>query len=91
MPPLARHCRARELGCVSVYEEVPVILPNGRSQKVGILKAEHQQNIKDAADLADQLKVDLEKNDCYVLSMATLKSTDDIERRPSEFVGLRHN
>lgn len=60
-----------------------VVLPNGKPQKDEILKAEHQQNLKDAAELADlaeQLKIDLEKNDRYVLSMATLKKTDDIEK-----------
>jgi hypothetical protein len=64
-------------------EEEDVILPSGKSQKEEILKAEHRQNLKDAAELAelaDQLKIDLEKNDRYVLSMATLKKTDDIEK-----------
>jgi hypothetical protein len=64
-------------------QEDDVILPNGKPQKDEILKAEHQQNLKDAAELADlaeQLKIDLEKNDRYVLSMATLKKTDDIEK-----------
>jgi len=63
-------------------EEDPT-LPNGKSQKDEILKAEHQQNLKDAADLAalvEQLRADLEKNDRYVLSMSTLKKTDDIEK-----------
>jgi hypothetical protein len=77
------------------YEEVPVILPNGKSQRDEILKAEHQQNIKDAADLAalaEQLKIDLEKNDRYVLSMATLKKTDDIEKLAKRIrARLRHN
>lgn len=60
-----------------------VVLPNGKLQKDEILKAEFQQNLKDAAELADlaeQLKIDLEKNDRFVLSMSTLKKTDDIER-----------
>ena len=64
-------------------EEEDVILPSGKSQKEEILKAEHQQNLKDAAELADlaeQLKIELEKNDRYILSMATLKRTDDIEK-----------
>src|ERR1035437_7227759 len=55
-------------------DEEDVILPNGKSQKEEILKAEHQQNLKDAAELADlaeQLKMELEKNDRYILSMAT--------------------
>src|SRR5450432_33171 len=58
-------------------------MPDGKSQKEEILKAEHQQNLKDAAELADlaeQLKADLEKNDRYILSMATLKKTDEIEK-----------
>ena len=58
-------------------------LPNGKSQRDEILKAEHVQNMKDASDLADlaqQLKLDLEKNDRYVVSMTTLKKTDDIEK-----------
>lgn len=64
-------------------DEPDVRMPDGKSQKEEILKAEHQQNLKDAAELADlaeQLKADLEKNDRYILSMATLKKTDDIEK-----------
>jgi hypothetical protein len=76
-------------------EEEDVILPNGKSQREEILKAEHQQNIKDAADLAElaeQLKIDLEKNDRYVLSIATLKKTDDIEKLAKRIrARLRHN
>ena len=76
-------------------EEEDVVLPNGKSQKEEILKAEHQQNIKDAADLAElaeQLKIDLEKNDRYVVSMATLKKTDDIEKLAKRIrARLRHN
>jgi hypothetical protein len=76
-------------------DEEDVILPNGKSQKDEILKAEHQQNLKDAADLADlaeQLKIDLEKNDRYILSMATLKKTDDIEKLVKRIrARLRHN
>ena len=72
-----------------------VFLPNGKSQKEEILKAEHRQNIKDAADLAElaeQLKIDLEKNDRYVLSLTTLKKTDDIEKLVKRIrARLRHN
>jgi len=58
-------------------------LPSGKSQRDEILKAEHEQNLKDAAqlvDLAQQLQQDLEKNDRFVLSLSTLKKTDDIEK-----------
>jgi hypothetical protein len=72
-----------------------VRLPNGKSQRDEILKAEHEQNLKDAAqliDLAEQLKQDLEKNDRYVLSLATLKKTDDIEKLVKKIRGrLRRN
>ena len=76
-------------------EQEDVILPNGKLQKDEILKAEHRQNLKDAAELAElaeQLKIDLEKNDRYILSMATLKKTDDIEKLAKRIrVRLRHN
>ena len=58
-------------------------LPNGKSQRDAILKAEHEQNLKDAAqlvDLSQQLQQDLEKNDTFVFSISTLKKTDDIEK-----------
>jgi hypothetical protein len=64
-------------------DETNVRLPNGKVQRDEILKAEHEQNLKDAArlaDLAEQLKQDLEKNDRYVLSISTLKKTDEIEK-----------
>jgi hypothetical protein len=64
-------------------DDEEVILPSGKSQKDEVLRAEYKQNIKDAADLADlaqQLKLDLEKNDRYVVSMGTIKKTDDIEK-----------
>ena len=63
--------------------QTDVRLPNGKVQRDEILKADHEQNLKDAAqlaDLAEQLKQDLEKNDRYVLSISTLKKTDEIEK-----------
>jgi len=69
-------------------------LPNGKDQKEAILKMDYQQNLKDASDLIDlaqQLKADLEKNDRYVVSMATIKKTDDIEKLAKKIRGrLRH-
>jgi hypothetical protein len=58
-------------------------LPNGKMQRDEILKAEYEQNVKDAAklaDLAQELKDELEKNDRFVLSLTTLKKTDEIEK-----------
>ena len=69
-------------------------LPNGKLQRDEILKAEQEQNLKDAAqlvELAEQLKEDLEKNEHYVLSLSTLKKTDDIEKLVKKIrARLRH-
>ena len=71
-----------------------VQLPNGKSQRAEILKAEREQNIKEAAqivDLAKDLQQELEKNESYVLSMASLKKTDEIEKLAKRIRGrLRH-
>lgn len=75
-------------------EEQDTKLPNGKSQRDEILKNEHEQNIKDAAllvEMAEELKADLEKNDTFVLSMGTLKKTDDIEKLVKKIrARLRH-
>jgi len=43
-------------------------------------------------ELAEQLKEELEKNDRYVLSLSTLKKTDDIEKLVHRLRSrLRHN
>jgi hypothetical protein len=58
-------------------------LPNGKLQRDEILKADFQKSLDDARELsklADELKLDLEKNDRYVLSIASLKKTEDIEK-----------
>jgi hypothetical protein len=58
-------------------------LPNGKSQQDEILKADHEKDLKDAAqliDLAEQLKQELEKNDRRVLSVSSLKKTEEIEK-----------
>ncbi|MBV9772081.1 MAG: hypothetical protein JOZ32_21090 [Bryobacterales bacterium] len=57
-------------------------LPNGRLQREEILKTDYRKTLEDAralSKLADELKADLEKNDYNVLSVATLKKTDDID------------
>jgi hypothetical protein len=58
-------------------------LPNGKLQQDEILKAEYQKTLEDArslAKMAGELKTDLEKGDYNVLSIATLKKTDEIDR-----------
>ncbi len=58
-------------------------LPNGKMQRDEILKADYEQNVKDAAELTRQagdFQLDLEKSDRYVLSLALLKKLDEIEK-----------
>src|SRR5579862_2422912 len=58
-------------------------LPNGKLQRDEILKADLQKSLEDARELArlsDELKLDLEKNDHNVLSIAILKKTEEIEK-----------
>jgi hypothetical protein len=70
-------------------------LPNGKLQRDEILKSEHEQNVKDAAKLAElveELRQDIEKNDQNVLSISTLKKTDDIEKLAKKIRSrLRHS
>jgi hypothetical protein len=72
-----------------------VKLPSGKSQRDEILKSERDKNLKDAAelvDLAQQLQQDIEKNDVFVFSLATLKKTDDIEKLVKKIrARMRHN
>jgi cell division septation protein DedD len=58
-------------------------LPNGKSQREEILKADHQKSLEDAGklmELTEELKIELEKNDRHVLAVGTLKKLDDIEK-----------
>jgi hypothetical protein len=75
--------------------EGDVKLPSGKSQRDEILKAERERNIKDAtrlAELSQELKEELEKNDRFVLSISTLRKTDEIEKLARKIRSrLRHN
>lgn len=60
-----------------------VRLPSGKLQRDEIAKAEHAANLKDAsklADLAQDLKESIEKDDRYVLSLTTMKKAEEIEK-----------
>ena len=64
-------------------EPLDTKLPNGKSQREEILKADHERSLKDAAELiklSEDLKIELEKNDRHVLSVASLKKLEDIEK-----------
>ncbi len=58
-------------------------LPNGKLQRDEILKAEYEQNLKDArelTELARKFELDLEKSDRFVLSLTLLKKLDEMEK-----------
>jgi hypothetical protein len=58
-------------------------LPNGQLQSDAILKAEYQQNVKDARELtalSKSIELDFDKNDQNVLSVGLLKKLDDVEK-----------
>jgi len=64
-------------------EDAPVRLPNGKLQSEEILKDDYRKNLKDAQeliDLAESLKMSLEKNAQNVLSLTDIKKTEEIEK-----------
>ena len=64
-------------------KESPTRMPNGKLQQDEILKADHEKSVKDAAqliELAESLKAELEKDDTHVLSISSLKKTEEIEK-----------
>ncbi|HEU0123265.1 MAG TPA: hypothetical protein VFQ91_22240 [Bryobacteraceae bacterium] len=57
--------------------------PDGRNRTELILKADHEASLKDIdamKKLVEEVKIDMEKNDRHVLSVATLKKLEDIEK-----------
>jgi hypothetical protein len=72
----------------------PNRLPNGKLQRDEILKADYQQNLKDARELIDLSKsfeLDLEKSDRFVLSLGLLKKLDEMEKITKRIRGrMRH-
>ena len=64
-------------------EPTPTTLPGGRNQTEEILKAEHKKSLEDAAQLvrlSRQLRAELEKNDRYIVSVGSIKKTEEIEK-----------
>lgn len=58
-------------------------LPNGKSQRDEMLKSEFEKSLSDAGDLlrlAGDLKADLEKAGSFVVPVAAIRKTEDIER-----------
>ena len=71
-----------------------VRLPNGKLQQDEILKSDHDKTVKDAAqliELAESLKKEIEKDDSHVLSISSLKKTEEIEKLAKRIrARLRH-
>jgi uncharacterized protein (DUF2126 family) len=64
-------------------KEGDVRLPNGKSQRNEIAKDDYKKNLEDATELvklAEELKEDIAKNEAYIVSVKTLKKTEDIEK-----------
>jgi hypothetical protein len=60
-----------------------VKLPNGKSQKDLIAKQEYKQALKDVDELinvAEQLRDEIERSGEHVVSVASVKKTEDIEK-----------
>jgi len=58
-------------------------LPNGKLQRDEIVKAEYEKSLQDAAELiklSEDLKGDLEKNKAFVVSIPSIKKTEEIEK-----------
>jgi hypothetical protein len=63
--------------------EEDVRLPNGKLQREEILKSDYQKTLQDAralSKLANDLKADLEKGGYSVLSVDSLKKTEEIDK-----------
>jgi hypothetical protein len=67
----------------ATQQDEDVRLPSGKKQRDEILKSDYEQNVRDAQELiqvAKSFEEALEKDDKYVLSLASLKKLDDIDR-----------
>ena len=60
-----------------------VRLPNGKLQRDEILKADYEKNLEDARQLlklSEDLKLEIEKDAAFVLSIGAIKKTEEIEK-----------
>ena len=66
-----------------IKDDTDVKLPNGKSQKDEIIRADYERNLRDAGELArlsQEIKDDLEKGDRYLVSTKTLKKLEDVDK-----------
>jgi len=65
------------------HEDGEVRLPNGKLQRDEILKADYEKNLEDARallKLSEDLKLEIEKDEAFVLSISAIKKTEEIEK-----------
>src|SRR5215472_12637478 len=65
-------------------------LPNGKSQRDEIARADYKKNLEDAARLAQlsqELKEELGRGDAFVVSTKTIKKLDDVEKLAKDMRG----
>ena len=66
-----------------LFGDKDVKLPNGKSQKDEIIKADHKRNQEDSAKLAQlaaELRDELSMQESHVVSVKMLKKIDDMDR-----------
>jgi len=64
-------------------KDEPVRFPNGKLQQDEILKADYRKTVADCKELvklAQDLQADVEKNEQYVISLTSIKQTEEIEK-----------
>lgn len=82
LPALAAQ-ESRTPGGIPPEKDEPVRLPNGKLQQDEILKEDYKKTLEDSKELvklAQDLEADLEKNDQYVMSITSIKRTEEIEK-----------
>ncbi|MCX6625584.1 MAG: hypothetical protein NTY38_31885 [Acidobacteria bacterium] len=73
----------REVEPIAPTSPPDVRLPSGKMQREEILKAEYKKAVEESGTLlkmAEDLKIELEKNSSSVLSIPVLKKTEEIEK-----------
>ncbi|MEO8025837.1 MAG: hypothetical protein ABI823_05170 [Bryobacteraceae bacterium] len=64
-------------------EEDEVKMPNGKSQRDEIAKADYKKNLEESRELvrlSESLRDEIEKNDRYIMSLTAIKKAEQIEK-----------
>jgi hypothetical protein len=72
LPPIAPPDQPRDLK-----------LPNGKSQRDEIAKADYKKNLQDAVmlvELSQEIRGELQQSDAYIVPLKTVKKLEDLEK-----------